>query len=123
MLLSSLLDIFKKLFNICLNVDGEEISAVALVGLSIRTDQELLKVPGDIVSLDRTPNNKLGICHESRGFIGGEWKLFLEKLKQRVGIFSIHVHFLEELKIWFKAIPWTDIFQRLQDFIILAVLL
>lgn len=56
-------------------------SAVALIGLAIRTDQELLKVPGDVVPTDGTPNDALRIIHESHGIVAGDLKLVLQKDK------------------------------------------
>lgn len=38
-------------------------------------------------------------------------------------ILSVHVHFIQELELWLKAIPWTDVLQTLQDLTIIAVFL
>lgn len=96
---------------------------VALKGLSIRADQELLKVPGNIVPAHWTPDDGLWISHESQCIITGKWQAVFQVDKQGVCILSIHIHLLKELELWFKAIPWTDILQTFEDFIVLAVLL
>lgn len=110
---TALLDSLQQLFNICLNINGEEISAVTLVGLPVGSDQELLKVPGDVVPTDGAPNDELWIGHESHSIITGERKLFLQIYKQGVGILSIDVHLLKELELGFEGIPRTDVLQRL----------
>lgn len=40
-----------------------------------------------------------------------------------MGILSIYVHLLKKLELWLETTSWTDILQRVKDFIILAVLL
>lgn len=119
----TLLDPLKQLFNICLNVNSKETSAVALAWLPVRTDQELLKIPGYVLPTHWTPNDVLWISHERRSIVRGVWEFVLKIDKQGVGITSIHIHLLKELKLWFKAIPWTDILERSQDFIIFAIFL
>lgn len=101
----------EKLLNVCLNVHSEEGSAVALVGFPVRTHQELLKVPGDIISTHWTPDDELGISHEGRGIIAGEGKLLLQKGEQGVAVGPVHIQLLKELELRFKAIPWTDVLQ------------
>ncbi|TRY94884.1 hypothetical protein DNTS_032985 [Danionella cerebrum] len=112
-----------KLLDISLYVAGEEPSAVPLEWFPIWPDQELLKVPRDVIPADRTPDNKFGIPHEGHWVIVWLWKFLLQEGKQRMDVFSIHLHLLKKLKFWLKAISRTNIFQRKQDFIILAVLL
>lgn len=114
---------FKKLLDIPLNAAGEETAPVTLKGHSIRPDKKLLKIPGDVISLNRTPHDILGVGHERHRIIAGERKLVFEKHKQRMGVLSIYVNLLKELKFGLEAVSRTDIFQRQQNFIILAVLL
>lgn len=119
----SLVCLAEELLYVSLNVDCEEPPAVALEGNSIWPDEELLKVPGDVVPADWTPNYKTGVSHQGDWVITGEWELFLEELEQGMGILPIHIHLLQELKLWLKAISWTDMLQGQKDFLIPAVLL
>lgn len=101
----------EKLLDVSLNVAGQEPSAVPLEWLPVRTNEELLKVPGDIIPADRTPDDALGISHEGHGLVRREWQLLLQKLEKRISVLPVHVYLLQELKLWLKAISRTDILQ------------
>lgn len=113
----------QKLFDICFNVDGEEPSAVSLERFSVRADEELLKVPGDVIPVHRTPDDEFGISHQGHGVVTGLRQLLLEEHKQRVGVHTVHFQLLQKLEIWLEAISRTDVLQGQQNFIILGVLL
>lgn len=54
----------EELLNVSLDVAGEETSAVTLEGHPISSDEELLEVPGHVVSADWAPDDELGIGHQ-----------------------------------------------------------
>lgn len=113
----------QKLLDICLDVAGEESAPIPFERLSVGTNEKFLKIPSDIIPANWTPDDKLGVGHERHRLIAGEGKLVFEILKQRMGIFPIYVHFLKELKFGLEAVSRSDVFQRQQNFVILAVLL
>lgn len=113
----------QKLFDICFNIDGEEPSAVSLERFPVRADEELLKVPGDVIPVHRTPDDEFGITHQGHRVVTGLRQLLLEEHKQRVGVRTVHFQLLQKLEFWLKAISRTDVLQRQQNFIVLAVLL
>lgn len=113
----------EKVFDVSFNVAGEEHSAVALERLSIRTNEELFKVPGDVIPLHRTPGDGFGIGHQGHRVIAGLGQLLFEEHEQRMGILAVHFQLLQKLKIGLEAISRSDIFQRKEDFFILAILL
>lgn len=102
----------QKLFDISFNVDGEEPSAVSLERFSVRTDEELLKVPGDVVPVHRTPDDEFGITHQGHRVVTGLRQLLLEEHEQRVGVRTVHFQLLQKLEIWLEAISRTDVLQR-----------
>lgn len=110
--LRKLLDPLQKLLNVGLQIDGEKMTAVAFEGLSVGTNKELLKVPGHIISPDRTPDDGLGVSHQRHRLVRGKGELFFQINKQRMSIASIHIHLFKKMKFWFKTISWTDVFQR-----------
>lgn len=113
----------QKLLDICLDVAGEESAPIPLERFSIGTNEKLLKIPSDVISANGTPYDKLGVGHERHRLIAGKRKLVFEILKQRMGIFSIYVGFLKKLEFGLEAVSRTNVFQREQNFFILAVLL
>ena len=121
--LDSLFHPLKKLLDISLNVASQELSAIALIWFSVWANQQLLKVPSNVIPADWAPNDELGVGHEGHGVITGKRQLFLEIGKQGVGILSIHIHLLKKREFRLKAIAWTDVFKGLKDLIILAILL
>ena len=58
MCLDIVLDIFR-------DVRSQEVPGVPLERGSIRTNQELFKIPGDVSSLDWFPNKKLWVGHQT----------------------------------------------------------
>lgn len=113
----------EELLDVPLDVAGEEPPAVALEWNSIRPDEELLKVPGHVVPAHRAPEDEFGVVHQGAGFVAGVRQLPLQEHKQGVGIFPVHIHFLQELKLRLKAISRTDVLQGQENFLVLAVLL
>lgn len=119
----SLVGLAEELLDVTLDVTGDEPPAVALERHSIRPDEELLKVPGHVVPADRTPRDQLGVIEQGSRLVAGVWERPPQEHKQGMGIFPVHIYFLQELELWLKAISRTDILQRHEDFLILAVLL
>lgn len=113
----------QELLDVSLDVGRQEPPAVALEGHPVRPDEELLKVPGHVVPADGAPDDALGVGHQGGRVVAGERELLSQEHEQRIGVLTIHVHLLQELEFWLKAVPRTDVLQRLQDFFILAVLL
>lgn len=102
----------QKLLDICLDVAGKESAPIPLERLSVGTNEELLKIPSDVIPANGTPDDKLGVGHERHRLIAWERKLVFEILKQRMGIFSIYVDFLKQLEFGLEAVSRTDVFQR-----------
>lgn len=113
----------QELFDVSLDVTREEPPAVPLERHAIGPDEELLEVPGHVVPADRAPDDCLGVIHEGDRLVAGGRESLLQEHKQRMGVLPVHVHLLQELKVWLKAMTRTDVLQRKQDFVILAVLL
>lgn len=59
----SLVCLAEEPLNVSLNVAGEELPAVALERDSIWPDEELLKVPGHVVSADWAPDEEFRVTH------------------------------------------------------------
>lgn len=53
----------EKLLDVTLNVDGWESSAVAFEWLSVWPNEKLLKVPGDVIPANGTPDDAFGVVH------------------------------------------------------------
>lgn len=106
-----------------LNVNGEEPGAVALERLSFRSHQELLKVPGDVVTVHRAPYNELGLHHEAGGVVVWVRKFVFQVGKDGVCIFAIHLTFLANSKVGFKFSSRPHIFQAVENLFISAVIL
>lgn len=119
----SLVCLVEELLDVSLDVAGEEPSAVALEWHPIRPNEELLEIPGHVVSADGAPDDQLGVGHQGGRLIAGEWELLPQERKQGMGVLPVHVHFLQKLELGLEAISGTDILQRHEDFFILAVLL
>lgn len=88
--------------NVGLNAGGEESRTIALEGLPFRPHKELLKIPGDVISIDWTPYDKLGFHHQAGGVVIWVGKLVLQVGKDRVGVLAIHLTFLAKYEIGFK---------------------
>lgn len=118
-----LLRLLEELFDVSLNVAGEKPSAVALERLAIRTNEELLEVPGDVIPVHGTPGDELGIVHQGQGVVTRLRQILLEEREERVGVLAVHVQLLQKLEFGLEAISRTDVFQGKEDFLILAILL
>merc|ERR1719481_35010 len=53
----------QQLLDISLDILGQEVPGVALDWVAVRTNEELLKVPGDVGPLDRLPDEELWVGH------------------------------------------------------------
>lgn len=53
----------EKLLDVTLNVDGRESPAVAFEWLSVWPDEKLLKVPGDVIPANGTPDDTFRVVH------------------------------------------------------------
>lgn len=113
----------EELLDVSLDVAGEELPTVTLERHPIWSNEELLEVPGHVISADWAPDDELGVRHQGGRIITGVWEFFPQENKQGMGILSIHIHLLQELELWLKAFSRTDVLQRHKDFFILAVLL
>lgn len=113
----------EELLDVSVDAAGQESPAVAFERHSVRPDQKLLEVPGDVVSAYGTPDDKFGVVHERHWLIARERKLLLEEGEERVSVFPVHVHFLQELEFGFIAIARTDVLQGQKDLFICAVFL
>lgn len=105
-----LLRLLEKFLDVPFDVDGEKPSAVALERLSVRTNEELFKVPGDVIPVHRTPDEELGIVHQGQGVITRLRQLLLEEREERVGILAVDFQLLQKLEIGLEAISRTDVF-------------
>lgn len=113
----------KELFNVSFDVAGQEVPAVALEGFPIRADEELLKIPRDVVPAHGTPDDELGVSHQGHRDVAGEGKLLLEKHEQLVRVLAIHINLFQELEARYEAIPRTHVLQAVQNFFIFGVFL
>lgn len=113
----------QELLYVALDAARQELPAVALEGDAVGPDEELLKVPGHVVPADGTPDDQLGVRNQSAWVVAGGRQLFPEELEEGVGILPVHIHLLKESKLGLESISRADIFQRQEDFLILAVLL
>lgn len=109
--------------NVRLNVNGGELFAVSLKGLSLRPNDKFLKVPGDVRPADGTPNQELGVVHEGARVIIGIGELIFEICKDWVCACAVDVALLKDGKAGLKATAWTHMLQGIQDLTIAAVLL
>lgn len=113
----------QELLYVALDAAGQELPAVALEWDAVGPNEELLKVPGHVVPADGTPDNQLGVGNQRAWVVAGERQLFPEELEEGVGILPVHIHLLKESKLGLESISRADVFQRQEDFLILAVLL
>lgn len=90
-----LLHVLEELFDVSLDIAGQEAPAVALERFPIGANEELLKVPGDVVPAHGTPDDELGVGHQGRRVVAGEGKLLLEKHEQGVRILAVYVNLLQ----------------------------
>lgn len=118
-----LLHFLEELLNVSFDVAGQEASAVALERFPIGADEELLKVPRDVVPAHGTPDDELGVGHQGRRVVAGEGKRLLQEHKQGVSILSVHVDLFQDLEVRHEAIPRTHELQAVQNFFVLGVLL
>lgn len=109
--------------NVRLNVNGGIPFAVSFKGLSFWPDQELLKVPRDVVPADGTPDEESGVLHEGAGLVVGVGQFVLQIGKDWVRVCSVDVTLLKDGEVGLEPIAWTDVLQGLQDLTIGAVLL
>lgn len=84
----------QELLYFTLDAARQEFPAVAFEGDAVGPDEELLKVPGDVVPADGTPDDQLGVRKQRVGVVAGERQLFPEELEERVGILPVHIHLL-----------------------------
>ncbi|TNN87275.1 hypothetical protein EYF80_002477 [Liparis tanakae] len=94
-----------------------------LSGLSLRPDEKLLKVPGDVRPVDGTPNQKLGVLHEGGGVIIRIGELVFEVGKDWMCACPVDVTLLKDCEAGLKAAARTNMLQGIQDLTIAAVLL
>lgn len=109
--------------NVRLDVNGWELFAVSFKGLSLRPDEEFLKVPGDVGPADGTPNQKSGVLHEGVGVIFGIGELVFEIGEDGVCVCAIDVALLKNGEVRHKTAAWTHMLQGTQDLTVGAVLL
>lgn len=69
--------LFDQTLDVSINLTGEEVPGVAFDWGAIGGDEELLKVPGDVGSLDGFPDEKLWVSHQVLGVVAGGGKTFL----------------------------------------------
>lgn len=109
--------------NVRLYVNGGELFAVSLKGLSLRPDEELLKIPGDVRPADGTPNQKFGILDEGSGVIVGIREFVFQVGKDWVRVGAVDVALLEDGEVGREATTRAHMLQGIQDLTIRAVLL
>lgn len=100
-----------------------EVSAISHVWFAIRTDEKLFEIPRNVIPLYWRPSNKLGVVHQWDWIITGGRKAFLQKIKHRMGFFTVHRNFLHYWKVGSEAVPWTDMTERLDDFCSIGIFL
>jgi len=99
--------------DVILNVGGQKVPGVSLEWGTIRTNEELFKVPGNVCSLDRLPNEEVWVGHEALSVIMGGWQLFLQPGKDWVLIVSIHLNLVIKIPLKFKAITRPDMLENI----------
>ena len=62
---------------------------ISLQWCPIRSNEKLLKVPSNVSSLDRSPDQELRVAHQTLRVIRWSWQLLLQELEYRVLILSI----------------------------------
>lgn len=114
---------FEEALDVGLNVGCREGAAVASEGLSLRPNEELLKVPGHIGAAHRAPNDELGIGHERERVIVRVGELVLQVGEDRVLVLPIHLTLLDKGKGGLESTPRADVLETVQDLLILTILL
>ena len=89
----------QKLFNVFLQVDGLVVLRVPRNGLTVRPDQKLLKVPGNVRSANGFPDDELWIGHQGLGVVFWQWQLWLQPFKHGMCLGAVYLN-LE--KKWFS---------------------
>lgn len=97
--------------NVRLDVDGGELFAVSFEGLSLRPNEEFLKVPRDVSAADGTPDQKFGVLHEGAGVVIRIGELVFQIGKDWVCVYSIDITLLEHGEVGLKAATWTHMLQ------------
>lgn len=113
----------QKFFNVILNMNCLEVSAVSHVWFAIRSHKKLFKIPRNVIPLHWRPSNELGVGHQRDGVITGSRKAFLQKIKHRMGFFTVDRNFLHYWEAGSEAIPWTNMTERLDDFSSIGIFL
>lgn len=109
--------------NIGLDADGGELDAVSLEGLALWPHQELLKVPGDVIPADGSPNQMPGVLHQRVVVVVGVGQFVFEVGEDRVRVPSVHLALLKDGEAGLVPCARSDVPQRIQDLSIGAVLL
>ena len=109
--------------NVGLDVNGGELFAVSFKGLSLRPDEEFLKVPRDVRPVDGTPDQKFGVLHEGVGVVVWIGELVFEIGEDWMRVCSVDFTLLEDREVGLIATAWTHMLQGIQDLAVGAVLL
>lgn len=109
--------------NVWLNIDSLKLSAVSLEGLALWPNQKLLKIPGNIIPTDGTPDQIFGVLHQWHRVIIWIRELVFQVGKDRMCITPIYNALFKNGERRFIPFTWTYILQGIQNFSIRGVLL
>jgi len=114
---------FQQLVNVLPDFFRDKAPWVTLDRCAGGRDQELFKVPRNVGAFDGSPSDEQRICHKWLRVVMRSWESRFEPIKNRMGSFSIHQAFLHKHQLWFVTLPWSDMFQILQNLIPIPVFL
>lgn len=90
---------FEQSCDVFCDFDSLEVTTVPLVGGAVGGNEELLKVPGDVVAPHGAPQDAGGVVHEHRRtlLVGGRGQTALQHLEQGVGVLAVDLDLLEHV--------------------------
>jgi len=115
--------ILNKFEDVVGDVFGEKVAWISFDGISFGVDEELFKVPGDVGSGHRAPNDASRITHQRNSVVTGRWQLFSEPLEDGMGVGSVDHDFLHEQGFGLETVARSEVMKIESDFFAVAVLL
>jgi len=113
----------QQLVDVSSHMRGLEALGIALEGLSIRANEELLKVPCNVRALDWLPYDKFWVAHQTGAVIGRKGEFSFKVFEHFVGTFAIGHNLVEHDALWLKSIARPDMLQGVHDFVAIGVFL
>jgi len=134
------LDSSEIVLDIFCNVRSQVVPGISLERRAIWTNQEFLKIPGNVCPLDWLPDQQLRVSHQAIRVITGVGQLLLQECEDRVLVLTISFHLsqhchqisqqhrtqphlVKQFSFELKPIARPHMFQGCQDFLSTGVLL